>query len=224
MRILVVEYEHKIANALKKGLEQESYVVDTAYDGQTGYDLAVSEPYDMFLLDIMLPEINGLELCSLLRKKHINTPIIMLTAKGQVRDKVAGLDTGADDYITKPFSFEELLARVRALSRRPSAIIENTLTIGGLTLDPVTHTVKRDGRTIHLTPKEYGLLEYFMRNRERILTKEQITGHVWNYDADILPNTVEVYIRNLRNKIDRPFPHKPALIRTVRGFGYTIGA
>jgi DNA-binding response OmpR family regulator len=172
----------------------------------------------------MLPEKTGLELCKDLRNAHIQTPILILTAKGQTQDKVKGLDTGADDYMTKPFSFEELLARVRALVRRPKILVDSTLTVSDLTLDTSTFTVTRHHKKIQLTGKEYNLLEYLMRHTPQTLSKDQIIAHVWDYHADILPNTVEVTIRNLRKKIDNSFPSKKTLIRTVRGFGYAIGA
>lgn len=223
MRVLVVEDEHKIANSVKKGLEQESYAVDVAYDGNSGFDLASTEEYDLMILDLMLPEMDGLDICKELRKKQIHTPILVLTAKGQIQDKVEGLDSGADDYLTKPFSFEELLARIRALSRRPKNSIDPILTVADLKLDPKLFVVKRGDRQIQLSGKEFSLLECLMRHANKILTKEKIIGHVWDYDADILPNTVEVYIRKLRRKIDFPFKDKKALIHTVRGFGYKIG-
>jgi len=223
MRILVVEDEHKIANSIKKGLEQESYAVDVAFDGQEGFDLAVSEEYDLIVLDLLLPKMDGIEICSKLREKQINIPIIILTAKGQISDKVAGLDAGADDYLTKPFAFEELLARIRALTRRPKNNVGIKLSIRDLVLDTVTYQVRREGKLIQLTAREYALLEYLLRHANQVLKKEQIINHIWNYDADVLPNTVEVYIGYLRNKIDKSFPNKPQLIQTVRGFGYKIG-
>lgn len=223
MRILVVEDEHRIANTIKKGLEQEHFTVDMAYDGVAGYDLASAEEYDLIVLDLMLPRLDGLTLCKNIRAKKIQTPILILTAKGQVQDKVAGLDTGADDYLTKPFSFSELLARIRALVRRPKVINFESLEVSDLALDPKLYIVKRGKTSLKLSRKEFSLLEYFMRNKGKILTKTQIITHVWNYDADVLPNTVEVYIRNLRNKIDKPFSGKNPLIQTIRGFGYKIG-
>lgn len=222
MRILVVEDEHRIANNIKKGLEQERYAVDVAYDGTSGFDLASTEDYDIIILDLMLPGMDGLAVCRELRKQGIHTPILILTAKGQTADKVTGLDAGADDYLTKPFSFTELLARIRAITRRPKNALDSILKVGGLELDTLEFTVKRDGNAITLSNKEFTLLEYLMRNPGKILTKNQIINHVWDYDADILPNTVEVYIRNLRSKIDLPFGDKAPLIRTVRGFGYKI--
>ena len=222
MRILVVEDEHKIANAIKKGLEQESFAVDVAYDGESGYDLASTEDYDVIVLDLLLPGIDGMEICRKLRADKIHTPILILTAKGQLEDKVKGLNAGADDYLVKPFAFAELLARIRALIRRPKEAMATVLTYEDLSLNTLTFEVKRGDQLIKLSNKEFSLLEYLLRCPGRIFTKEQIIGHVWNYDADILPNTVEVYIGYLRNKIDRPFPQKPPLIHTVRGFGYKI--
>lgn len=222
MRILVVEDEHRIANTIKKGLVQEHYAVDLAYNGNDGFDLASTEDYDLIILDLMLPGINGIDICMALRKNGNHTPILMLTAKGQMQDKIQGLDAGADDYLTKPFSFEEFLARIRALSRRSKQTSLPILVIADLTLDPITFLVKRGEVAIQLSGKEFALLEYLMKNAHAIRTKDQIIAHVWNYDANILPNTVEVYIRNLRNKIDRPFPNKNPLIHTIRGFGYKI--
>jgi DNA-binding response OmpR family regulator len=223
MKILIVEDEHRIANTIKKGLEQEHYVVDVAYDGIEGFDLASSEPYDLIILDLILPGRDGMTICRDLRTGGNHTPILILTAKGQIRDKVEGLNCGADDYLTKPFSFEELLARIRALSRRPKTPIQTKLAVKDLTLDLQTFRVTRGKTEIRLTSREFALLEYMMRNHGKILTKNAISSHVWNYEADILPNTVEVYIKNLRSKIDVPFKNKKPLLTTVRGFGYTIG-
>lgn len=223
MRILVVEDEHKIARSIKKGLEQESFAVDVAFTGQEGYDLAASEDYDLLILDIMLPEISGIEICKRLREEGKHTPVLMLTARGQLTDKVEGLNAGADDYLTKPFAFEELLARVHALNRRPRSTVGTTLTIEDLELDSIKKSVKRADKTIQLSVREYALLEYLMRHKNQTLTKDQIINHVWDYDADVLPNTVEVYIGYLRSKIDKAFKNKQPLIHTVRGFGYKIG-
>ena len=223
MKILIVEDEHKIANLLKQGLEQERFVVDIAYDGTSGFDLASSEPFDVIILDRLLPGIDGLEICKKLREQGIHTPILMLTAKGQIMDKVEGLNSGADDYLTKPFAFEELLARIKALIRRPKATSNSVLQVEDLTLNTDSYEVKRGGDKITLSSKEFALLEYLMRHQNRTLTKEQIINHVWSYDANILPNTVEVFIGYLRNKIDRPFKNKKNLINTIRGFGYKIG-
>lgn len=222
MRILVVEDEHRIANTIKKGLEQERYAVDVAYTGTDGWDLAATEEYDLIILDLMLPGMDGVTLCKNLRQKQIHTPVLMLTAKGQVRDKVEGLDAGADDYLAKPFAFTELLARIRALSRRPKESLNTKLSIKDLEIDPKTFQVVRSGKEVTLSSKEFSLLQYLVRNANRVLSKDQIIAHVWNYDADILPNTVEVYIRNLRNKIDKPFTHSSPLIHTLRGFGYKL--
>jgi len=223
MRILVVEDEHRIANSIKKGLQLEKYAVDLAYTGTDGFDLASTEDYDLILLDLMLPGMDGLEICKELRQKQIHTPILILTAKGQIDDKIRGLDSGADDYLTKPFSFEELLARIRALTRRPPNSLDNILTIGDLTLNIQTFEVKRRNKNITLSNKEFSLLEYLMRHPHQIIKKEQIINHVWDYESNILPNTVEVYIKNLRQKIENPFPGQGSLIYTVRGFGYKIG-
>jgi DNA-binding response OmpR family regulator len=223
MRILVVEDEHRIANTIKKGLEQETYAVDVTYDGNDGYDLASTEEYDLLILDLMLPGIDGIQITKKLRQKKIHTPILILTAKGQIQDKVTGLDSGADDYLTKPFSFEELLARIRALIRRPKQTLDQALTVSDLSLNSHTFEVKRDTKEIQLSGKEFSLLEYLMRNSNKIISKDQIIRHVWNYEANILPNTVEVYIRNLRTKIDIPFEQGKKLIKTIRGFGYKIG-
>lgn len=223
MRILIIEDDRKIANAIKKGLEQESYATDVSYDGQDGYGQAKTVDYDLIILDRMLPVIDGLQICRTLREQKNKTPILMLTAKDKISDKVEGLDAGADDYVAKPFSFEELLARVRALLRRPQEFSDNALMVADLTLDRVTFEVNRNSETIALSSKEFALLEYLMRNPNRILTKSNIIAHVWDYDADILPNTVEVYIGYLRNKIDKPFKNVPSLIHTIRGFGYKLG-
>jgi DNA-binding response OmpR family regulator len=223
MRILVVEDEHKIANAVKRGLEQERFAVDVVYDGDDGMDSATSGDYDLVILDRMLPgENDGVDIIEEMREKGMHTPVIFVTAKDQIRDRVHGLDAGADDYLVKPFAFEELLARVRALLRRPSDKIDSVLEYDDLTLDLNNFVVKRAGKEIELTSKEFALLEYLMRNPERTLTKENIITHVWDYDANILPNTVEVYIGYLRKKIDDPFKG-PNLINTKRGFGYTFG-
>lgn len=223
MRILVVEDEYKIANSVKRGLEQETFAVDTAYDGIEGYDLASSEEYDVIVLDLMLPGMDGVEICRKLRGEKNHTPILMLTAKGALQDKVDGLNAGADDYLVKPFAFEELLARVRALSRRPQKGIDAKLKISDLVLDSLNFEVKRNGKKIDLTKREFALLEYLMRSPNKIINKDAIIAHVWDYDSEILPNTVEVYIGYLRKKIDDAFPKGKSLIKTIRGFGYRIG-
>jgi DNA-binding response OmpR family regulator len=222
MRILVVEDEHRIGTSIKRGLELEKYAVDLAFDGRDGLDLATTEDYDCLILDLMLPGIDGITICKKLREQNIHTPILILTAKSQTEDKVSGLNSGADDYLTKPFSFEELLARVRALIRRPTGSQNTILKVGDLEMDTISFRTKRGDTQITLSGKEYSLLEYLMRHTGNIISKEQITGHVWDYDDDILPNTVEVYIRKLRQKIETPFKDKNTLIKTVRGFGYKI--
>jgi DNA-binding response OmpR family regulator len=223
VKVLIVEDEHKIANLIKQGLEQERLVVDVAYDGAAGYDYASSEPYDAIILDRLLPGMDGLEICKKLRSQGNHTPIIMLTAKGQVLDKVEGLNSGADDYLTKPFAFEELLARIKALARRPKTTTGTVLQVEDLTLNTDSYEIKRGQTEITLSSKEFALLEYLMRHQNKTLSKEQIINHVWSYDANILPNTVEVFVGYLRNKIDRPFKDKQKLIHTARGFGYKIG-
>lgn len=222
MRILIVEDDKKIANAIRRGLQQEKFAVDVSCDGKDGLGQASTIEYDVIILDRMLPEVDGIAICEILREKKIKTPILILTAKDKLSDKVEGLDAGADDYLVKPFAFEELLARIRALIRRPKNIDDNILKNDGLVLNTLNYDVKRYGKKIKLTSREYALLEYLMRNIGRILTKDNIISHVWDYDADVLPNTVEVYIGYLRNKIDKPFPEKPSLVETVRGFGYKI--
>ena len=221
MRILIVEDEHRIAKAIKEGLEQETYAVDLEYDGLAGYNAASSETYDLIILDVMMPELNGYEVAAKLRAENNHTPILMLTAKDQDADIVNGLENGADDYLAKPFSFEVLLARVRALLRRPSLTLSQVLSTHNLELDTKLKTVTRGGTSIQLSSKEFALLEYLLRNKGKVLSKNNIMAHVWNFDADILPNTVEVFINYLRSKIDKPFSG-PKLITTLRGFGYKI--
>lgn len=224
MRVLVVEDHHKIANSIKKGLQQESFAVDVAYDGEEGFDLAATEDYDVIILDLMLPKMDGLTICKKLREEeNIHSPILILTAKGEINDKVKGLNLGADDYLAKPFAFSELLARIRALSRRPKQVLDQVLKVDDLTLDTVSYEVKRGKNVIDVSRTEFALLEYLMRHKNKVLTKDNIINHVWNYDADVLPNTVEVYMGYLRNKIDKPFTNKQKLIHTIRGFGYKIG-
>jgi DNA-binding response OmpR family regulator len=224
MKVLVVEDEHKIANSIRQGLQQENFTVDVAFDGIEGYDLATSEEYDVIVLDRLLPGIEGVEICKKLREQKNHTPILILTAKGQISDRVEGLESGADDYLVKPFAFEELLARIKALSRRPKKTLESTLQLADLSLNTKTFEVKRGKTLIKLSSKEFSFLEYLMHHPGEILTKDQIISHVWNYDSNILPNTIEVYIGYLRNKIDKPFKNGPKLIQTIRGFGYRIGS
>ncbi len=222
MKILIVEDEHKIANSIKQGLMQENFTVDVAYDGTAGYDLAVTEQYDVIILDRLLPGMEGLQICQKLREQKNHTPILILTAKGQIADRVEGLESGADDYLVKPFAFEELLARIKALARRPTKTLDAILKLEDLSLNTKTYEVKRGNTAIQLSSKEFTFLEYLLRHPREILTKDQIINHVWNYDSNILPNTIEVYIGYLRNKIDKPFKRNP-LIHTIRGFGYKIG-
>ncbi|MBI4033832.1 response regulator transcription factor [Candidatus Saccharibacteria bacterium] len=225
MRILVIEDEQKIADAIERGLEQERYAVDVEYDADSGLGAALHESYDVMIIDRLLPgSMEGLDIAREVRAKDIHTPILILTAKDQIRDRVDGLNAGADDYLVKPFSFEELLARVRALLRRPPQSKGTVLKAGDLILDTVNYGVKRAGRTIHLSSKEFALLQYLMSNQNRVLSKDNIISHVWDFEADILPNTVEVYIGYLRTKIDKPFRKSPPLIHTLRGFGYKLGA
>lgn len=219
MRILIVEDEHKIANSIKEGLTQEKYTVDVAYDGEEGLDLAIGEEYDLIILDQMLPKLSGIEIVKKLRNKEIHTPILFLSAKGETYDKVEGLNAGADDYLSKPFAFTELLARIRALSRRPKNSTGTILKISNIELDPSTFEVKRNNKSVNLSNKEFSLLEYLMRHPNRTIKKDQIISHVWNYDSDVLPNSVEVYVKHLRNKLGTP-----DLIQTIRGFGYKLKA
>lgn len=223
MRILIVEDEHKIANSIKKGLEHEKYIVDVAYDGTSGFDLAIGEEFDLIILDRLLPGIDGIQICKKLRDSGNHTPILMLTAKGQIEDRVEGLNAGADDYLVKPFAFSELVARVRALLRRPKHGSNTVLEVEDLKLDTADFSAWRNNISIRLSSKEFSLLEYLMRHKNKIVTKEQIINHVWNYDSDVLPNSVEVYIKHLRDKIDSAH-FKTKLIHTARGFGYKIGA
>jgi len=208
MKVLVVEDEHKIANSIEQGLLQENFTVDLAYDGVEGYDLATSEEYDVIVLDRLLPGMEGLEICKKLREQKNHTPVLILTAKGQISDRIEGLDNGADDYLVKPFAFEELLARIRALGRRPKRSLEAILKLSDLSLNTKTYEVKRGPTSILLSGKEFALLEYLLSHQNEILTKDQIINHVWNYDSNILPNTIEVYIGYLRTKIDKPFKKK----------------
>lgn len=221
MIILLVEDERKIARALKKGLEQEKYAVDLATDGDEGFNYALYNEYDLIILDVMLPGMDGFEICKKLRDKNINTPILMLTAKDQEKDIIKGLNKGADDYLPKPFSFDILLARIKALLRRPQEVIDQVLKVGDLSLNLNSYNVSRSGVEIELSSKEYSLLEFLMRNKGIVLSKNSIINHVWDFDAEILPNTVEVFINFLRSKVDKPF-EGPNLIKTVRGFGYKL--
>jgi two-component system, OmpR family, response regulator len=220
MRILVVEDEKRLASTLRTGLEAEGFAVDTAYDGPEGLWYAREHAYDAILLDIMLPGLNGYKICETLRAEQNWTPILMLTAKDGDWDQVEALDTGADDYVTKPFSFQVLLARVRSLLRRGRPERPALLTVGDLVLDPASHVVTRAGTELSLTSRELSLLEFLMRRRGEVVTKADILGHVWDYAFDGDPNIVEVYVGRLRRKVDRPFGR--ADIETLRGSGYRL--
>ncbi len=223
MHILVVEDEPKIASAVKRGLELKGYAVDAVGDADSGYSYALDPTYDLIVLDRMLPgSMDGVEMCKRLRAEGVNTPVLMLTARGTIGDRVEGLNGGADDYLIKPFSFDELTARVKALLRRPKHHVGTLLTVGDLSLDTNTYEVKRGDKVIKLSHKEFSLLEYLMHHPGQVITKDMIISHVWDQDSDILPNTIEVYIGYLRNKIDRPFPKSPPLLHTMRGFGYKV--
>lgn len=222
MRVLVVEDDQRIAQAIKTGLMQESYAVDVVHDGEDGVSTALADSYDVIIMDVMMSGIDGIEACRQIRQADNTTPILLLTARSQNSDVVTGLDAGADDYLPKPFSFDVLLARVRALLRRPSDALNTVLIADGLELDTVRRVVSREGKDVQLSSKEYAILEYLLRSKGTILSKESIISHVWDFDADVLPNNVEVFITYLRNKIDKPFPSRQPLIQTVRGFGYVI--
>lgn len=220
MKILIVEDDEKVAGFIAKGLREEQFAVDVSNDGDDGTHWALENEYDLILLDIMLPIKDGIAVCREIRKAGNNTPVIMLTAKDDIKDKIRGLDTGADDYMTKPFLFEELLARIRALLRRSQDSKMNALQIADLILDPVNRKVTRAGKEIVLTGKEYGMLEYLMRNMGTIISETRLIEHVWDMNYDGLGNTVNVYLHHLRNKIDKGFDKK--LLHTVRGMGYVI--
>lgn len=220
MRILLIEDEKRVASFIERGLKEERYVVDIAYDGEKALFLTAVNPYDLIILDLMLPGKDGISVCKELRNKKIDTPILMLTAKGESRDKVIGLNSGADDYLTKPFAFEELLARIRSLLRRKRTDKTTILKVDDLELDQLTHKVKRSGKEIILTSKEYALLEYLMLNAKRIVTRTMISDHVWNEDFDSFTNVIDVYVNYLRNKMDHGFKKK--LIHTIRGTGYIL--
>lgn len=220
MRILVVEDEAKVASFIRRALEEESYAVDLCADGAQGLAMGEGGGYDLIILDVMLPTMSGVEVLMALRKKQIGTPVLILTARSQTEHKVMGLDAGADDYLTKPFAIEELLARVRVLLRRGSGAAAGTLHIDDLTLNPATREVTRGGQKIDLTAKEYALLEYLMRNAGRVLTRPMIAEHVWNQDFDTYTNVIDVYVNYLRAKIDKG--HARKLIHTVRGSGYVL--
>lgn len=222
MRILVVEDERKIAEFLKKGLKAEGYAVDVAPDGEEGYALAGTQEYDLVILDLRLPKMDGLTLCRTLRAEKFAAPILMLTVRDSVKDKVLGLDSGADDYLTKPFDFEELLARVRALVRKRGAAEATRLQVDDLVIDLLAHAAQRAGKDIPLSPREFALLEYLTRNAGVVVTRAMIAEHVWDIHFDSFTNVIDVSINHLRGKVDRDFPKK--LIQTVRGRGYVLRA
>ncbi len=220
MRILVVEDEEKIAKFIKRGFKEEGYAVDIAADGEQGHLSVAANKYDLVILDLMLPKMSGLELCRRLRTEKNGIPILVLSAKDSVKDKVTGLDAGADDYLAKPFAFEELLARVRVLLRQKDSHVPTQLQVGDLSMDLLNHKIQRAGKEILLTAKEYALLEYLMRNAGTIITRTMISEHVWDIHFDTFTNVIDVYINYLRNKIDSGFEHK--MILTVRGKGYML--
>jgi len=221
MYILVVEDDPRVARLVERALSEAGNRIDVAWDGLDGLSRARTEAYDLVVLDVLLPGMDGLEVCRKLRQERVRTPVLMLTARDGIPDRVRGLDAGADDYLVKPFALEELVARIRALHRRTGASSgDEVLKVGELALDMARREAKRDGQLIELTSKEFQLLEYLMRHAGRVLTKDQITNHVWGYDSEATSNVVEIYIHYLRDKIDRGFSRP--LLRTVRGVGYTI--
>jgi heavy metal response regulator len=220
MRILVIEDEQRLAEVLRRGLEEHGYAVDVAHDGEEGLQLAELEPYDLVVLDVMLPRLDGYTVCRRLRAGRRNVPVLMLTARDAVDDRVAGLDSGADDYLVKPFAFRELLARVRALLRRGGLSRDPVLRVADLEIDTVSHEVRRGGRPVRLTSKEYAVLEYFARNPNRVLTRTQIAEHIWDYNFVAMSNVVDVYVGYLRRKLE---DHgEPQLLQTIRGTGYQL--
>ena len=220
MRILIVEDERRLANIVKKGLTEEGFAVDLAYDGEEGKYLAESEEYDLIILDITLPKADGITICKELRKKNIRTPIMMLTARTTLEEKVIGLDSGADDYLTKPFAFLELRSRIHALIRRSKQESSPILRIANLELDPIRHTAQRDEKTINLTPKEFSVLELLLRHKDGVVSRTMIIEHVWDYNFDSMSNVVDVFIASLRRKVDKGSRVK--LIHTLHGIGYKI--
>ena len=222
MYILVVEDERRLAQVVRRVLEEEGHTVDTAYDGEEGLQMALDGSHDVVVLDVMLPEIDGIEVCRSLRRNKVDTPVLLLTALDGVHDRVRGLDAGADDYLPKPFAFQELLARLRALGRRKVQACEPAqLQVGDLLLDLRRRRAERAGRTIELSPKEFSLLEFLMRNEGRVVTRTQILDHLWGYDYATDSNLVDVYVSYVRRKVDSK--HERKLIRTVRGIGYALG-
>ena len=220
MRILLVEDNRRLHTSLRQSLEEDGYAVDSAYDGEEGESFALAAPYDLIILDIMLPKKDGFHVCQDLRDQHVRTPILMLTARDAIEDRVEGLDNGADDYLIKPFAMKELRARLRALLRREQPEKTGSLRVADLVLDPANHRLERGGVPLELTAREFTMLEYLMRNANRLVTREMIEAHVWNFDFVSGSNVIDVYIRRLRRKIDEPFEVK--LLETVRGAGYRL--
>ena len=220
MRVLIVEDEQRLSNTVKKGLIEDGYAVDQAFDGEEGQYLAEAESYDVIVLDLMLPKIDGIQVCKNLRSKSIKTPIIMLTARSRLEEKVEGLDAGADDYLTKPFAFEELRSRLQAIIRRSHNQADSVLQIADLKVDPLKHEVVRSEKKIKLTPKEFAILDYLLRHKDELVSRTQIIEHVWDYNYDNMSNIVDVFITTLRKKIDGGFSLK--LIHTIHGVGYKI--
>lgn len=220
MRVLVVEDDHRISNIIKKGLTEDGFAIDTAFDGEEGQYLAESENYDLIILDIMLPKVDGLTICRDLRAKNVKIPVLMLTAKATVEDRVMGLDSGADDYLAKPFAYLELRSRIHALIRRSKQDPLPTLKISDLEVDPLKHKVVRNGKPISLTPKEFAVLELLLRHRDEVVTRTMITEHVWDYNFDSMSNVVEVFVAALRRKVDKGA--QVPLLHTVHGVGYKI--
>jgi heavy metal response regulator len=220
VRLLVVEDESKVASFIKKGLGEEGYAVDLAADGEAGLAMALERVHDLIILDIRLPKMDGLQVLRMLRQDKVTTPVLLLTVRATIEDKVLGLDAGADDYLTKPFAFQELVARVRALLRRRAEAEPAVLRVGDLSLDPARRTVVRGGVKIDLTAREFALLDYFMRNPGRVLTRTMIAEHVWDYSFDTSTNVIDVYVNYLRKKIDAE--REPKLLHTVRGVGYML--
>lgn len=220
MRILLIEDQKKLSESIKKGLTENRYAVDTVFDGEEGLYLATHETYDLIILDLMLPKIDGITLCKKIRAKNISTPVLMLTAKSQTENKVEGLDAGADDYLTKPFAFIELKSRIHALLRRSHRQTETIIKIDYLEINPLKHLVQRNGKNINLTPKEFAILEFLARHKDEVVTRTQITEHTWDYNFDSLSNVIDVFIATLRKKIDGGYKKK--LIKTVHGVGYKL--
>lgn len=220
MRILLVEDEKRLSEVIKKGLTEQGFAVDQAFEGEEGLHLATTEPYDIIILDVMLPKIDGITICKELRKNKVQTAILMLTAKSQLDDKVVGLDAGADDYLTKPFEFAELHSRLHALLRRTYRQPESIIIVDTLEVDPLKHIAKRDGKVINLTPKEFSIIEILARNKDQVVTRTQITEHTWDYNFDSMSNVVDVFMATLRKKVDGG--QKKKVIHTVHGVGYKL--